>query len=77
MSYDTYHKRNVGKHMHQGEMQMMGYGFDPSLSEGSLKPPIFLTSGTSFSRPRTDMRTSSAYTSGDLLEPIAGQSLGS
>lgn len=23
---------------------MMGYGFDPSLSEGALKPPIFLTS---------------------------------
>jgi len=23
---------------------MMGHGYDPSLSEGSLKPPIFLTS---------------------------------
>ena len=23
---------------------MMGYGYDPALSEGSLKPPIFLTS---------------------------------
>ena len=23
---------------------MLGYGFDPELSEGSLKPPIFLTS---------------------------------
>jgi len=23
---------------------MMGYGFDPALSEGSLKPPVFLTS---------------------------------
>src|SRR6188508_3532830 len=23
---------------------MMGYGYDPTLSEGSLKPPIFLTS---------------------------------
>src|SRR3954467_161325 len=23
---------------------MMGHGFDPALSEGSLKPPIFLTS---------------------------------
>ena len=23
---------------------MMGHGFDPELSEGSLKPPIFLTS---------------------------------
>ena len=26
------------------ETQMMGYGFDPALSEGALKPPIFMTS---------------------------------
>src|ERR1700712_1215172 len=26
------------------ETLMMGHGFDPALSEGSLKPPIFLTS---------------------------------
>jgi methionine-gamma-lyase len=44
VSYDTYHKRKIGKHTLKPETQMMGYGFDPSLSEGSLKPPIFLTS---------------------------------
>ena len=27
---------------------MMGYGFDPALSEGALKPPIFLTSTFAF-----------------------------
>lgn len=27
---------------------MMGYGFDPTLSEGALKPPIFLTSTFAF-----------------------------
>ena len=27
---------------------MMGHGFDPVLSEGSLKPPIFLTSTFAF-----------------------------
>ena len=27
---------------------MMGYGYDPTLSEGSLKPPIFLTSTFAF-----------------------------
>jgi methionine-gamma-lyase len=27
---------------------MMGYGYDPMLSEGSLKPPVFLTSTFSF-----------------------------
>ena len=44
MSYDSYHKRKIGKHVLKPETQMMGYGYDPSLSEGSLKPPIFLTS---------------------------------
>ena len=29
---------------------MMGHGFDPALSEGSLKPPIFLTSTFVFER---------------------------
>ncbi len=32
-----------GKPLHPSTM-MMGYGFDPALSEGALKPPIFLTS---------------------------------
>jgi len=27
---------------------MMGHGYDPQLSEGSLKPPIFLTSTFAF-----------------------------
>jgi methionine-gamma-lyase len=39
-----YHKRRVGGHVLSPETQMMGYGYDPHLSEGSLKPPIFLTS---------------------------------
>src|SRR6201990_2015032 len=44
VSYDSYHKRKIGKHVLKPETQMMGYGYDPSLSEGALKPPIFLTS---------------------------------
>ena len=34
----------IGNHSLKPSTLMMGYGFDPSLSEGSLKPPIFLTS---------------------------------
>lgn len=34
----------IGNHPLSPESMMMGYGFDPALSEGSLKPPIFLTS---------------------------------
>jgi methionine-gamma-lyase len=35
---------HIGKHKLSPSTLMMGYGFDPELSEGSLKPPIFLTS---------------------------------
>ncbi len=34
----------IGNHSLNPSTLMMGYGFDPALSEGSLKPPIFLTS---------------------------------
>ena len=34
----------IGNHKLKPATLMMGYGFDPSLSEGSLKAPIFLTS---------------------------------
>ncbi|HVH38027.1 MAG TPA: cystathionine gamma-synthase family protein [Sphingomicrobium sp.] len=34
----------MGNHQLDPATLMMGHGFDPSLSEGSLKPPIFLTS---------------------------------
>jgi methionine-gamma-lyase len=44
MAYDSYHKRKIGNHELKPETQMMGYGYDPKLSEGALKPPIFLTS---------------------------------
>jgi methionine-gamma-lyase len=35
---------SIGNHKLTPSTLMMGYGFDPELSEGSLKPPIFLTS---------------------------------
>src|ERR687893_2866606 len=34
----------IGNHKLSPSTLMMGHGFDPALSEGSLKPPIFLTS---------------------------------
>ncbi len=36
--------RAIGNRKLHPSTMMMGYGFDPTLSEGSLKPPIFLTS---------------------------------
>ena len=35
---------HIGNHKLDPSTLMMGHGFDPALSEGSLKPPIFLTS---------------------------------
>ena len=35
---------SIGNHKLKPQTLMLGYGFDPELSEGSLKPPIFLTS---------------------------------
>jgi len=45
-SQDKKYKRlHIGNnHTLKPETQMMGYGYDPALSEGSLKPPIFMTS---------------------------------
>jgi methionine-gamma-lyase len=74
VSYDTYHKRKIGKHVLKPETQMMGYGYDPSLSEGSLKPPIFLTSTFVF-KTAQDGKDFFDYTSG-RREPRAGQTSG-
>jgi hypothetical protein len=36
-----YHKVKIGEHELNAETLMLGYGYDPSLSEGSVKPPVF------------------------------------
>ncbi len=36
--------RSIGNRKLQPSTMMMGHGYDPRLSEGALKPPIFLTS---------------------------------
>ncbi len=37
-------KTHIGNHMLHPETLMLNYGYDPQLSEGAVKPPIFLTS---------------------------------
>jgi methionine-gamma-lyase len=44
MTSDDYHKDRIANRRLHPETLMMGYGYAPGLSEGSLKPPIFLTS---------------------------------
>jgi cystathionine gamma-synthase/methionine-gamma-lyase len=43
-----YRKRDIAGHTLSPETQMMSYGYDPKLSEMSIKPPIFLTSTFAF-----------------------------
>src|ERR1700749_5003356 len=44
MKSKNYKQRVIDNHVLHPETLMMGYGYSPALSEGSLKPPIFLTS---------------------------------
>lgn len=37
-------RTHIGAHRLHPETQMMNYGYDPALSEGAVKPPVFLTS---------------------------------
>jgi methionine-gamma-lyase len=74
VSTDSYHKRKIGNRVLQPETQMMGYGYDPKLSEGSLKPPIFLTSTFVF-RNAQDGKDFFDFTSG-RRQPPPGQAAG-
>jgi len=71
---DTYHKRTIGRRTLAPESQMMGYGYEPHLSEGALKPPVFLTSTFVF-RTAQDGKDFFDYTSGRKPVP-AGQAGG-
>jgi methionine-gamma-lyase len=44
MPDDSYHKDRLGNRKLHPETLMLGYGYDPALSEGAVKPPVFLTS---------------------------------
>ena len=48
MGKNSYHRKQLGDHKLHAETQMMSYGFDPFLTEGSVKPPVFLTSTFAF-----------------------------
>ena len=74
MSYDQYHKRRIGEHVLHPETQMMGYGYDPQLSEGALKPPVFLTSTFVF-KTAEDGKAFFDYTAGRREAP-PGQGAG-
>ncbi len=44
MASKDFRDTHIGTHRLHAETLMLGYGYDPALSEGSVKPPVFLTS---------------------------------
>ena len=67
-------KTRIGNHELHPETQMLNYGYDPELSEGAVKPPVFLTSTFVF-RSAEEGRDFFDYTAG-RREPPAGSAGG-
>ena len=44
MAESRYRRDRIGDHRLHPETLMLGYGYDPALSEGAVKQPVFLTS---------------------------------
>jgi len=64
MSYSNYHKKSILNRDLHPETQMMSYGYDPFLSEGAVKPPVFLTSTFAFK---------TAEDGADFFDVVAGR----
>ena len=60
----SFRRTHVGDHPLHPSTQMMTYGYDPALSEGAVKPPVFLTSTFAFS---------SAEEGADFFDVVAGR----
>ncbi|WP_454855786.1 cystathionine gamma-synthase family protein [Rhizobium binxianense] len=67
-------KTHIGNHALHPETQMLNYGYDPELSEGAVKPPVFLTSTFVFNSAE-DGRDFFDYVAG-RREPPVGKGAG-
>src|SRR3982751_20348 len=61
-------KTHIGNHALHPETLMLSYGYDPALSEGAVKPPVFLTSTFVF-RTAEEGRDFFDYVSGRRQPP--------
>ena len=66
----SYRQRVIGNRKLSPETLMTSYGYDPFLSEGSVKPPVFLTSTFAF-RSAEDGKEFFDYVSGRKAPPNA------
>src|ERR671925_56623 len=67
-------RTHIGNHALHPETLMLNYGYDPELSEGAVKPPVFLTSTFVF-RTAEEGRDFFDYTAG-RREPPKGKAAG-
>lgn len=67
-------RTHIGNHALHPETQMLNYGYDPELSEGAVKPPVFLTSTFVF-KSAEDGRDFFDYVSG-RKDPPEGRGAG-
>jgi methionine-gamma-lyase len=67
-------RTHIGNHALHPETLMLNYGYDPELSEGAVKPPVFLTSTFVF-KSAEDGRDFFDYVSG-RKEPPEGRGAG-
>ena len=74
MAQDRYHRDRIGNRKLRPETLMLGYGYDPQLSEGAVKPPVFLTSTFVF-KSAEHGKDFFDYVSG-RREPPAGEAAG-
>ena len=65
------YKSHRGNHALKPETLMLSYGFDPQLSEGAVKPPIFLTSTFVF-KTAEEGKDFFDYVSGRRQPPLGG-----
>lgn len=72
MGSARYHKASIGDHPLKPETLMLGYGYDPALSEGAVKPPVFLTSTFVFQTAEQG-RDFFDYMAGRRAPPAEGQ----
>ncbi|MCW3475082.1 cystathionine gamma-synthase family protein [Limobrevibacterium gyesilva] len=72
MAASRYRKDRIGNHLLHPETLMLGYGYDPALSEGAVKPPVFLTSTFVF-RSAEEGRDFFDYTAGRRTPPAGDE----
>ena len=65
-------KTHIGNHLLHPETLMLNYGYDPQLSEGAVKPPVFLTSTFVF-KTAEDGQDFFDYTAGRRKPPAGDE----